>query len=185
MRSRGSSNGRRASLSTAETSTWRFGDAAAYPQSVSGEFHTEPGGRSTLAFSASDDSPVFVPQLADMEARVDATIQDWHRWAESMWYDGRWQRAVRRSGLALKMLLAEDTGAIAAAATTSLPERIGGDKNWDYRFMWVRDASFTVDAFLHLGLHEEVQAAVTWPLGAVRRTAPTHNTDRLGRHGHH
>jgi len=172
-------------LSTAETSTWRFGDAAAYPQSVSGEFRTEPGGRGTLAFSASDDSPVFVPQLADMEARVDATIQDWHRWAESMSYDGRWQRAVRRSGLALKMLLAEDTGAIAAAATTSLPERMGGDKNWDYRFMWVRDASFTVDAFLHLGLHEEVQAAVTWPLGAVRRTAPTHNTDRLGRHGHH
>jgi len=149
-----------------------IGAAAVQSQSVSGEFRTAPGGRSTFAVAATDDSPVYLPRLEDMEARVDATIQDWHRWAESMSYDGHWRRAVRRSGLALKMLVAEDTGAIAAAATTSLPEWIGGDKNWDYRFMWVRDATFTVDAFLQLGLHEEVQAAVSWLLGAVRRTTP-------------
>ena len=61
-----------------------------------------------------------------------------------------------------------DSGAIAAAATTSLPERIGGTKNWDYRYAWVRDSSFTLDALINLGLHEEVHGAVSWLLGAIR-----------------
>ena len=74
--------------------------------------------------------------------------------------------------MALKLLLAEDTGAIAAAATTSLPERIGGEKNWDYRFAWVRDTSFTLDAFINLGLHEEVQRSVAWLVDAIGRNGP-------------
>ena len=79
---------------------------------------------------------------------------------------------MTRSALALKTLLFEPGGAIAAAATTSLPEAVGGDKNWDYRFAWVRDSSFTLDAFIELGLDEEVHAAVSWLLAAVRRSAP-------------
>ena len=150
----------------------QIGDPHVDRQAVSGSFTTCAGSRSTFAISSSDNAPTYLPPLVDVEERLDRTVQDWHRWAGAMSYQGRWRQQVRRSGLALKMLLAEDTGAIAAAATTSLPERLGGDKNWDYRFMWVRDSSFTVDAFLRLGLHEEVQAAVTWLLGAVRATAP-------------
>ena len=89
---------------------------------------------------------MFVPGRAEMESRLDRTIDSWQSGRTAMRYHGRWDGSVRRSGLALKLLQFADTGAIAAAATTSLPERIGGDKNWDYRYMWVRDCSFTVDA---------------------------------------
>ena len=77
-----------------------------------------------------------------------------------------------RSALALKTILFEPGGAIAAAATTSLPEAIGGSKNWDYRFSSVRDSSFTLDAFINLALDEEVHAAVSWLISAVKETAP-------------
>jgi len=141
-------------------------------QAVTGRFVTEPASRGTFALTASDDCPVFLPTRAALEDRLDRTIRQWHEWSASMTYDGPWREQVLRSALALKLLLFEQTGAIAAAATTSLPERIGGDKNWDYRYMWIRDASFTVDAFLNLGLHEEVQGAVTWLLRSVRSTTP-------------
>ena len=100
------------------------------------------------------------------------TIDRWREWSASIEYDGPWRTAVCRSAIALKLLLYTPTGAIAAAATTSLPERIGGDKNWDYRYSWVRDSSFTADALISLRLHEEVQAAVTWLLRTLQSTAP-------------
>ena len=85
---------------------------------------------------------------------------------------GRWTPMTTRSTLALKTLITESSGAIAAAVTTSLPERIGGDRNWDYRYAWVRDSSFTIDALISLGLHEEAHGAVSWILDAVRRNGP-------------
>ena len=90
---------------------------------------------------ATDSEPLFVPAPAAIDARLDRTIDSWRRWAVLLRSDGPWNLAVRRSALALKTLLTEHSGAIAAAATTSLPEKVGGPKNWDYRYAWVRDSS--------------------------------------------
>ena len=83
------------------------------------------------------------------------TVAYWHHWIASSRYEGRWREHVNRSALALKLLTYEPTGAIVAAPTTSLPEQIGGERNWDYRFTWVRDAAFTLYALLRIGFTEE------------------------------
>ncbi len=135
-------------------------------------FTVEPGNHRTIALVASDHEPLFIPDVEAVEARLDRTIEYWCRWSHGLNHAGAWANVVERSALALKLLLAEDTGAIAAAATTSLPERVGGEKNWDYRFAWVRDTSFTLDAFINLGLHEEVQHSVAWLIDAIGRNGP-------------
>ncbi len=86
-----------------------------------------------------------------------STLQFWQSWIGRSHYQGRWREMVKRSCLALKLLTFEPTGAIVAAPTTSLPERIGGPRNWDYRYTWVRDAAFTVYAFLRVGFTEEAE----------------------------
>lgn len=91
-----------------------------------------------------------------------ATGAFWRRWLAGCRYQGRWREMVQRSALTLKLLTFEPTGAIVAAPTTSLPERIGGARNWDYRYTWIRDAAFTVYAFLRLGLTEEAEAFIRW-----------------------
>lgn len=139
---------------------------------VGGRFTTSPGSRSLVAISSSNGAPVFASSCGDLEAHLAVTLDRWQEWSRSVHYEGRWSDAVRRSALALKLLHFADTGAVAAAATTSLPERIGGDKNWDYRYMWVRDTSFTADAFLGLRMHEEIQSVVNLLLDAVGRTRP-------------
>jgi GH15 family glucan-1,4-alpha-glucosidase len=121
---------------------------------------------------ATDHEPLLLPPGQDVELRIDRTVASWQRWTELIRYSGDWPEPVKRSALLLKTLLSGTSGAIAAAATTSLPERIGGDKNWDYRYSWTRDSSFTIGAFMRLGLHEEVHAAVSWLLGVMRRTGP-------------
>jgi GH15 family glucan-1,4-alpha-glucosidase len=148
------------------------GDPVVVPHGVSGEFTTAVGSVGLLAVVSADSEPIFLPTEQDFHHHLDRTIRRWREWSDDVRYDGPWSEAVVRSALALKLLLYEPTGAIAAAPTTSLPERIGGDKNWDYRFMWVRDSSFTVDALMELGLHEEVQSAVSFLLASLRRTDP-------------
>ena len=139
---------------------------------VRGTLTAEPGGHRTIALVSSDREPLFIPDLAAVDERLDRTIAFWCRWSERLTQAGPWASIVERSALALKLLLAEDTGAIAAAATTSLPERIGGEKNWDYRFAWVRDTSFALDALINLGLHEEVQRSVAWLIETIGRNGP-------------
>jgi GH15 family glucan-1,4-alpha-glucosidase len=138
------------------------------PHTVSGRARLHEGTRALLAVVATDAEPLFIPTPDAIQSRLDRTITSWRRWADLLTSDGPWNCAVRRSALALKTLLTEHSGAIAAAATTSLPERIGGPKNWDYRYAWVRDSSFTLDALINLGLHEEVHGAVSWLLSAIR-----------------
>ena len=145
-----------------------LGPAAIDPHRVRGHARLHEGSRALLAIVATDGEPLFVPTPGAIQSRLDRTISSWRRWAELLTCDGSWNPAVRRSALALKTLLTEYSGAIAAAVTTSLPERVGGPKNWDYRYAWIRDSSFTLDALINLGLHEEVHGAVSWLLSAIR-----------------
>jgi GH15 family glucan-1,4-alpha-glucosidase len=93
------------------------------------------------------------------------TVDFWQRWSARCTYRGRWREVVLRSALALKLLTYQPTGAIVAAPTTSLPEGVGGVRNWDYRYTWIRDAAFTVYAFLRVGFTEEAARFRDW-LGA-------------------
>jgi GH15 family glucan-1,4-alpha-glucosidase len=103
---------------------------------------------------------------ADIEAYTDQmlkeTIQRWRTWASICTYKGRWREMVMRSALTLKLLIYEPTGAIVAAPTCSLPESIGGIRNWDYRFTWIRDSAFTIRALLLLGYSEEASRFIDW-----------------------
>ncbi|MER7468471.1 glycoside hydrolase family 15 protein [Streptomyces sp. NPDC097981] len=95
---------------------------------------------------------------AEAEEAFEATVRFWRHWVGRSRYRGRWREMVHRSALVLKLLTYVPTGAIVAAPTTSLPERVGGERNWDYRYVWVRDAAFCVYAMLRLGFTSEAEA---------------------------
>jgi GH15 family glucan-1,4-alpha-glucosidase len=90
------------------------------------------------------------------------TINRWHRWVRRMDYDGRWREMVKRSALTLKLLTSAKYGSLVAAPTFGLPEQIGGPRNWDYRYTWIRDASFTLYALIRLGYTSESAAFMSW-----------------------
>lgn len=94
----------------------------------------------------------------EAEEQFGTTVAYWRRWLSQSKYRGRWREMVHRSALTLKLLTYAPTGAIVAAPTTSLPEQLGGERNWDYRYVWVRDAAFCVYALLRLGFTEEAEA---------------------------
>lgn len=130
------------------------------------------GERATLAIVAGADEPLVVPDIADIDARIDRSDQEWRDWANGLRCDGPRRDDVIRSALALKLLLYSPSGAIVAAPTTSLPEWIGAAKNWDYRYAWIRDAGYTVKSFLQIGADGEAKAGLTWLLARLGDGVP-------------
>ncbi|WP_240363632.1 glycoside hydrolase family 15 protein [Streptomyces mirabilis] len=115
-----------------------------------------------------DVAPRFCA-VAEAEREFNATVRYWRHWLSQSRYRGRWREMVHRSALTLKLLTYAPTGAIVAAPTTSLPEQIGGERNWDYRYVWIRDAAFCVYAMLRLGFTDEAEAFMGFVTEHVQR----------------
>jgi GH15 family glucan-1,4-alpha-glucosidase len=118
----------------------------------------------------------YIPRRYEEEETREAyerTIDYWRLWLSKSRYRGRWREMVHRSALTLKLLTYQPTGAIVAAPTTSLPERIGGGRNWDYRYTWIRDAAFSLYGLLRLGFTEEAGAFMDWLTARFREGTDT------------
>jgi GH15 family glucan-1,4-alpha-glucosidase len=150
------SPGARVALETETTVEVRDGD-------VHAAFELQEGETATFILE-------HVPGQYEMRGRgaeetrelFQGTVEYWRRWLAQSRYRGRWRETVHRSALTLKLLTYAPTGAIVAAPTTSLPEALGGERNWDYRYTWIRDAAFSLYSLLRLGFTEEATAFMDW-----------------------
>ncbi len=141
-------------------------DVRGQDMSTVGSFTVAAGERKrfVLTWKESHKPP---PDTVDADQALDNTVESWRAWASKYHEHGKWHDPVVRSLLTLKALTFEPTGGIVAAATTSLPEEIGGGRNWDYRYCWLRDATMTLEALLRSGFTEEAAAWRDWLLRAV------------------
>jgi GH15 family glucan-1,4-alpha-glucosidase len=130
-----------------------------------GEFTVEAGG--SVPFVLSYGSSQSLPPSIDPYLALTRTLAFWRQWSNRCPDVGPWSEAVKRSLITLKALTYAPTGGMVAAATTSLPERLGGVRNWDYRYCWLRDATFTLLVFVQLGYHDEARAWRDWLIRAV------------------
>jgi GH15 family glucan-1,4-alpha-glucosidase len=152
--------------------SWNAGEPTVDGGAIRGEVELRDGESALLELSAAHKEPAVFPSRDDVERRLAGTERFWPEWAGRIRYDGPWREAVVRSVLALKLLVHAPSGAIVAAPTASLPEWIGGGRNWDYRYTWIRDASWTLDAFIRLGMDDEAHAFFWWLMHASRITQP-------------
>ncbi len=137
------------------------------------EFTLFPGESATFVLESVPET--YVPRTyseAETREAFEATVSFWARWLSQSRYQGRWREMINRSALTLKLMTYLPTGAIVAAPTTSLPEEIGGGRNWDYRYTWIRDAAFSLYALLRLGFTEESAAFMNWLTDRFRETRP-------------
>jgi GH15 family glucan-1,4-alpha-glucosidase len=141
---------------------------------VVAEFSLPRGHSATFFLRQADqgsDANLLIPEKMG-DTAFHETIDFWKSWVSQSQYTGRWREMVQRSALVLKLLTYAPTGAIVAAPTTSLPEEIGGVRNWDYRYCWIRDASFTLYALMRLGFHEEAGQFMGWLEERCRKLNP-------------
>jgi len=146
------------------------------------------GEKAVFAIRPLDEKHKGEPVLSDEveQALFEKTVNYWHNWLSKCTYAGRWREMVYRSALALKLLTFEPTGALVAAPTCSLPEAIPGPRNWDYRYTWVRDSSFTLHALLKLGFTEEAGAFMNWLEQRCHERKPDGGLQIMyGLHGEH
>ena len=130
---------------------------------ISARFALKEGERRSFVLECGDEKPSGSAPLDDLLGQAfDETIAYWQSWSAHSSYEGRWREHVMRSALVLKLLTSAEHGSIAAAATFGLPEKIGGARNWDYRFCWIRDAAFATFALMRLGYVGEAQRFNEW-----------------------
>ena len=116
------------------------------------------------------EGPEEVLSSAPFQDRLQGTLDYWRRWISRSTYRGRWREMVNRSALALKLMVYDPTGALVAAPTMGLPETIGGERNWDYRYTWLRDAAFTLYSLIRVGFNEEAHNFMGWLLDVCRNS---------------
>ncbi len=132
-------------------------------QGVRSDFVLHPGESATIVLERVGPEGVPRKHSEDVTRQLfEQTVEFWRRWLGRSRYVGRWREMVNRSALTLKLLTYRPSGAIVAAPTTSLPEQLGGGRNWDYRYTWIRDAAFSLYALLRLGFTDEAQAFMGW-----------------------
>ncbi|MEU5806675.1 glycoside hydrolase family 15 protein [Streptomyces sp. NPDC047718] len=122
----------------------------------------QAGQQRGLVLESAADGPPRQIRLDEYERLFHDTIRFWRSWLAASRYTGRWREAVERSAVTLKLMTYAPSGAVVAAPTAGLPEQLGGERNWDYRFTWIRDASFSVYALLGMGFTEEAKAFIGW-----------------------
>ena len=122
----------------------------------------ESQGVSFVLGMAGERAPGDFLEEAAIDELQERTANHWRSWIAKCTYGGRWRELVHRSALLLELLTYAPTGAIIAAPTSSLPERMGGERNWDYRYNWMRDAAYTVYALLRIGLFDEATRFMGW-----------------------
>ena len=149
-------------------------DLSADRGAVQGEITLRAGDNRWLSLTYEKaDAGIMAPLADAAQSRLDRTADWWQRWSARCRYDGPYREPVERSILVLKLLNHVLSGSVVAAPTTSLPESIGGARNWDYRFCWLRDAALTMRAFTGLGYLDEARAFFDWLLHATRLTWPS------------
>jgi GH15 family glucan-1,4-alpha-glucosidase len=154
---------------------WDAGEPRVHDGAVDGRFDSADGSVAHVVLAAAHQEPLVFPSRGEVESRLRETARWWSDWSSGREYDGPWRDAVLRSALALKLLVFAPTGAIAASPSTSLPETIAGERNWDYRFSWPRDSAFALRALLELGCASESDAFFSWLLHASQLTKPEVN----------
>jgi GH15 family glucan-1,4-alpha-glucosidase len=152
--------------------SWDAGNVRLGDGSVGGSFETSVGSKSLIALSVAHQEPLVLPARPEVERRLDGTIAWWQGWVGQRRVTGPWRDQTLRSALALKLLVEAESGSVAAAPTTSLPEDIGGERNWDYRFSWLRDSAFVMGALLSVACEEEAAAFFWWLMHASQITRP-------------
>jgi GH15 family glucan-1,4-alpha-glucosidase len=150
---------------------WGAGEATSTERSIAGEFTTN-GEPAVIALASAHREPLVFASGEQAERSLERTDRFWRDWSATARYEGPWREQVVRAALVLKLLVYSPSGAIVAAPTTSLPERIGGVRNWDYRYAWLRDATWSLDAMLTLGFQDEAKAFFWWFMHASRLTLP-------------
>ena len=139
---------------------------------IQGSFESRAGESAILAVCGADKEPLVFPTARELDERLARTIASWHDWTARLTASGPWREEIVRSALTLKLLIYAPSGAIAAAPTTSLPEQLGGERNWDYRYSWIRDSVFTLGSLLRLGCAAEAEAYFWWLAQATQLTHP-------------
>ena len=131
-----------------------------------GDVHAEltlhAGQMRGIVLESGTSGPPREVRVAEAWRLHDATVDFWESWLGRSTYHGRWRETLNRSAITLKLMTYAPSGGLVAAPTAGLPEQVGGERNWDYRYTWVRDASFSVHALLNLGFTDEAAALGRW-----------------------